>query len=113
MLDIKVLSNAINNWAEDKGWNKQLNTTPESIGASLLLMTSEITEAFEEVRNGHDINEIYTKDSKPEGLPIELADCIIRILHFCEYHNIDIEKALIIKMKYNRSRPLRHGGKLI
>jgi NTP pyrophosphatase (non-canonical NTP hydrolase) len=45
------------------------------------------------------------------GVPSELADVIVRCLHFAGYHGIDIEAALIEKMIYNESRPYRHGGK--
>ncbi len=53
------------------------------------------------------------KECKPEGIPIELADCIIRILDYCGKENIDIEQAIQIKNEYNKSRPYRHGNKVI
>lgn len=49
---------------------------------------------------------------KPVGIPVELADVIIRVLDLCGGLNIDIEKAVLEKMKYNEDRPYRHGGKL-
>jgi NTP pyrophosphatase (non-canonical NTP hydrolase) len=53
------------------------------------------------------------KNSKPEGIPAELADCIIRILDYCGKEGIDIEEAVKIKHQYNKTRPYRHGGKKI
>jgi NTP pyrophosphatase (non-canonical NTP hydrolase) len=56
--------------------------------------------------------EAYTTDCvKPEGLPIELADAVIRILDYCEYAGIDLGVAIRQKMAYNELRPYRHGGK--
>jgi NTP pyrophosphatase (non-canonical NTP hydrolase) len=52
-------------------------------------------------------------NKKPEGVPIELADCIIRILDYCGHAGIDIEQAIKIKHEYNKTRPHRHGGKVI
>ena len=53
------------------------------------------------------------KDTKPEGVAVELADCIIRILDFCGKERIDIENILQAKHEYNKTRPYKHGGKTI
>lgn len=50
-------------------------------------------------------------DAKPEGIPIEFADTIIRVLDICGFYGIDIEEALRVKAQYNATRPYRHGGK--
>lgn len=49
---------------------------------------------------------------KPEGIPSELADIIIRVLDICAYHDIDIAASLADKMAFNATRSYRHGGKL-
>lgn len=51
------------------------------------------------------------RSKKPEGVAIELADCMIRILDYCGKNEIDIESLLLIKHEYNLTRPYRHGGK--
>lgn len=48
---------------------------------------------------------------KPEGIPSELADIIIRVFDAAVEYNIDIEGAVIDKMIFNLSRPFKHGGK--
>lgn len=105
----------LNDWAESKGWNKGLSD--ESFGTLIALMHSELSEALEEWRNGHSTTEIYyvtdrKGNPKPEGVPIELADCIIRLLHVMTFFGIDIEEAMSIKHAYNLTREYRHGGKL-
>lgn len=62
--------------------------------------------------NKYDIKCQY-KDAKPEGIAVELADCIIRILDHCGKEGIDIDSIIRIKHEYNKSRPYRHGGKVI
>ena len=75
-------------------------------------MHCELSEMLEEFRNGKKPNEIYYgPDGKPEGMPIEIADLVLRACDFCGYFNIDLETAIIEKMRFNESRPYRHGGK--
>lgn len=52
--------------------------------------------------------EVYAgNNGKPEGIPIELADVIIRVLDYCGYAGIDIDAAISQKHEYNRTRPYR------
>lgn len=41
------------------------------------------------------------KDEKPEGIVVELADAIIRILDYCAWRKIDIEEALNLRKAGN------------
>lgn len=105
----------------------------------LWLVGSELTEAGEELREGHGIHETYFEDlkipesliwevgpekareliegdwadrlRKPEGFPSEVADAIIRLLHLVAETGIDIEAAIEQKLAYNATRGHRHGGK--
>jgi len=92
----------------EKGWHQIERSVPEL----LCLIHSELSEALEEYRNGKDTNEIYYVSGKPEGIPIELADAVIRIADLCGLHNIDLEEAIKIKATYNKTRSHRHGGKV-
>ena len=98
--------------AKDHGWHDEKRT----IGDLICLMHSELSEALEEHRNGHLPTEVYyneAKPEKPEGIPVELADCVIRIFDFCGLYGIDLESILKLKMEYNQTRPYRHGGKKV
>ena len=104
--------------AVNKGWHD----VPRSAGEAMLLMHSEISEACEEYRRGRPVNEVYTLlgseqvpggPQKPEGVPTELADCVIRIMDFCGEHGIDLQAVIEQKMEFNRSRPYRHGNKVV
>jgi hypothetical protein len=47
-----------------------------------ILFHSELSEALEEYRNNHKVTEVWSSEKgKPEGIPIELADFVIRICH--------------------------------
>ena len=98
----------IHQLAVEKGWWDKERPFPEIVA----LIHSELSEALEEYRKGYPPQGIYFgEDGKPEGIPIELADAIIRIFDYCGFAGIDIEKALTMKHDYNLSRPYRHGGK--
>lgn len=108
------LQRAAYDTAKEKGWYDP----PKTFGEQLLLIIGEISEASEEYRNGKLYNEIYfEKDKngvgKPCGIPIELADAVIRMMDMCQDRNIDLFDAIIMKMLYNLERPIRHGNKVI
>jgi hypothetical protein len=95
----------------------------------LALIHSEVSETLEEYRSGSLMDQVLWEhkdgtrcigttpcvednNAKPVGIPIEMADILIRVLDACAAWEIDIDTALQIKAAYNESRPHRHGGKL-
>ncbi len=52
-----------------------------------------------------------TAGAKPEGIPSELADVVIRVAHFCGANGIDLAAAVREKVAFNKTRPFKHGGK--
>lgn len=82
--------------AKSKGWHDE----PRETGTLLALIHSEVSEALEADRKGD-----------AENFVEELADVCIRIFDLCGSRGIDLEKAILEKMKRNKTRTHKHGGK--
>jgi NTP pyrophosphatase (non-canonical NTP hydrolase) len=81
----------------------------------LALIDTEVAEAFEDHRN-HRYTTHYTDGYQrdipsPVGLGTELADVIIRVLDLAYIMGYDMETLVAEKMRYNKTRPFKHGGK--
>lgn len=124
----------INDWAEKKGWNEGEDSVQRK-SSDIALMHSELSECLEFVRKkvervcyscgakptaedqdrcicaGHFKLQAPSDDHVPSltGEAAELADVIIRILHYCGRRSIDLGAALQAKHAYNCNRPYRHG----
>gem|GEM_PF-815597 len=85
---------------------------PIEFGECITHAHGELSEAFNEYRAGHALDETYfSRDGKPEGVPSELADEAILIFSICGHYGINLEAAIVQKMEYNATRPRLHGKK--
>ena len=134
-MNLTKLTKDIHKNAVDHGWWDQ----ERSFGEIIALCHSELSEALEEYRGGKPMEYTVCQTDKapccksrcahyngqngtctekldthkPEGIAIELADVIIRILDYCGKEGIDMEAAIKRKHAYNLTRPYKHGGKVI
>jgi len=115
----------------------RMGFTNSDITQRLMLVMSEVSEAFEAYRKEHyaklipflnktlysvisdlpscepnnqEYKELFEAQIK-DTFEDEIADTIIRLLAICGENNIDIENHIIAKMKYNEMRGFKYGGK--
>ena len=135
--------NAANGWRTTNEAELDQKARVNAQITRLALITTEVAEAIEEIRNGRRADERYYTISgitvvpyaggwafdvgggvpnpevtysegvvaKPEGVPSELADVVIRALDAAGAWGIDLETVIEEKLAYNVTRGHRHGGK--
>jgi NTP pyrophosphatase (non-canonical NTP hydrolase) len=113
-MDLKELVDVAFNQAKDKGFHD--NDDKVTFGDRIALIHTELSEALEAFRvvglEGVQCNyQRLDEGKKPEGVPSELADVVIRVADLCGTYGIDLQSAVKEKLAYNRTREYRHGGK--
>ncbi len=93
---MRFLQYEVHKLAVEKGfWPKN-----RSFAECISLIHAELSEALEAHRSGHS-----------EHIGEELADVVIRTLDLSESLGIDIEQQILIKHRYNKTRPHKHNKK--
>lgn len=85
--DLPLLAEQIHATAVSKGWwDEKDGASKRPFSDQVANFHAEVSEAWEEYRSGHAVTEVYygpldlSLVPKPEGIPVELADTVIRIL---------------------------------
>lgn len=83
--------------ATEKEWHDK----PRSFGEAVSLIHAEVSEALEADR----------RNEGKERVAEEFADVCIRIFDASTEFGLDLATAITTKMEYNKTRPVKHGGK--
>lgn len=130
-MNLNALAKEIHENAVAHGWWEGERNFAEIVA----LCHSELSEALEEDRAGRPMvwygchalkqtdlmcepegpncqnnwRECELRIKKPEGIAVEMADCLIRILDWFGKERLDVEQIVRDKHEYNKNRPYKHG----
>lgn len=96
-MDIKQLTDEMNRFVSAKGWydeNSPREQNPRNLAISLVLEASEVLEHFQWGEKAADQQELQA----------ELADVALYLLQLASITGIDLEEAILEKLKKNYSR---------
>ena len=96
-MDIHQLAEEMHRFVESKGWYAPDSTrpqTPHNIATSLVLEATEVLEHFQ-----------WSDEIKDKAeLGAELADVLLYLLQLASISDIDLEEAVLTKLKVNYNR---------
>ena len=96
-MDIKELTDEMNNLVRSKGWyevDSKRPQTPRNLAISLAVEAAEILEHYQFRENASDQDELAG----------ELADVALYLLQLASVTGIDLEKAILDKIEVNKTR---------
>lgn len=92
--------------------DKGLFVDEEDFLHALFMVVEELGEAGKAYRDNGPMQEIwYSIEGKPEGVPVEIGDAIVRLCVIAAKYGMPLEQAIKEKMAFNKTRPHRFGGR--
>jgi len=97
---IKDLTQLIVNFRDERNWEKY--HTAKNLSLSLIIELGELFELFQWTLNNKEMEEIIK--NRHEELSDEIADVAIYLFLLAHELNIDLEKAILSKIKKNAKK---------
>jgi NTP pyrophosphatase (non-canonical NTP hydrolase) len=97
VMDINDLTKAMHEFVREKGWYAPDSPRPQTaknLAASLSIEAAEVLELFQWVEKPPD----------PDSLASEIADVALYLLQLASVSGIDLEEAVLEKLRYNYKR---------
>lgn len=110
-MDMQKIQNIIKTFSRERDWDRHHN--PKNLAMALSVETAELVEIFQWLTPEQCDN---LPPHKHEHLKEEVADVAVYLLRICMAYDIDLEEAIIEKMKKNEKKyPLydTNGEKII
>jgi NTP pyrophosphatase (non-canonical NTP hydrolase) len=98
-MDMQKIQNLIKTFSAQRDWDKYHN--PKNLAMALSVETAELVEIFQWL-DFEQANHL-TSDKK-EHLKEEIADVAVYLLRICMAYDINLEDAIVEKMKKNEKK---------
>ena len=98
-MNIKTIEQMIQKFSQDRDW-EQFHS-PKNLSMALSVESSELVEIFQWLTEEQSYN---LNDSKKQHAKEEVADIAIYLLRICMKLDINLEEAIIEKMKKNEEK---------
>lgn len=96
-------------WKDDE--DKEIDPRDLNVlGNKLMLVVGELSEAHESIRK-QGLDAMCEKPIDITALEEEFADVFIRLMDTGKKLGMDLGRAIVLKAKYNDTRPYKHGKK--
>jgi len=98
-MDMNKIQNIIRKFSKQRDWDQFHN--PKNIAMALSVETAELVEIFQWLNEEQALN---LDTDKQEHLKEEVADVAVYLLRICMAYDINLEDAIISKMKKNEKK---------
>ena len=95
-MDMQKIEKLIKKFSQERDWDKFHN--PKNLAMALSVESSELLEIFQWLNEEESLK---LKDKKLEHLKEEIADVAVYLLRICMSYDINLEEAIVSKMKKN------------
>ena len=98
-MDLQNIEQVIKDFSQQRDWDKFHN--PKNLAMALSVETSELVEIFQWL----DLEQAQNlQGEKKEHLKEEIADIAVYLLRICMAYDINLEDAILSKMKKNEKK---------
>ena len=101
-ITIQQLKKDIKKFVKERSWEEF--HSPKNLSMSLSIEAAELMEHFQWTNTVEEAVKVLKDKRKRSEVEDEVADIAIYLIDFCNLYNVDLEKAIIKKMKKNAKK---------
>ena len=98
-MSIQQLKKDIKKFVKERSWEEF--HSPKNLSMSLSIEAAELMEHFQWTNTVEEAVKVLKDKRERSEVEDEVADIAIYLIDFCNLYNVDLEKAIIKKMKKN------------